>query len=80
VETETAQDLTAFLQPYMDLMNFDMRAIYGLDYEQHMQTLREAGRPVREVAWPADHGLPPAYLRFRKADQESRNRFLTADT
>jgi hypothetical protein len=50
VETETAQDLTAFLQPYMDLMSFDVRAIYGLDYEQHMLTLREAGRPaVREV-------------------------------
>ncbi len=49
VETETAQDLTAFLQPYMDLMSFDVRAIYRLDYEQHMQALREASRSVREV-------------------------------
>ncbi len=50
IETETAQDLTAFLQPYMDLMSFDVRAIYGLDYDQHVQALREVSRPnVREV-------------------------------
>jgi len=26
-----------------------VRAIYRLDYEQHLQTLREASRSVREV-------------------------------
>ncbi len=49
VETEITQELTAFLHPSMDLMSFDVRAIYGLNDEQHMHARREAGRPVREV-------------------------------
>jgi len=32
--------LTAFLQPYMDLMSFDVRAINQLDYDERVNELR----------------------------------------
>lgn len=41
VETETPQELTAFLQPYMDVVNFDVHAIYPLDYNQQIEELRK---------------------------------------
>ena len=41
VETDTPQDLTEMLQPYMDLMSWDVRAIYKLEYEHMRETLRE---------------------------------------
>ncbi len=34
------RQLTAFLQPYMDLMSFDVRAIYQLDYDDRINELR----------------------------------------
>jgi hypothetical protein len=40
VETDQPQELTAFLQPYMDLMNFDVHAVYPLDYQQQIDELR----------------------------------------
>ncbi len=40
VETQTPQELTAFLQPYMDVVRFDVHAAYALDYEQQIQHLR----------------------------------------
>jgi hypothetical protein len=43
-ETNTPQELTAFLQPYMDLMSFDVRVIYQLDYEKLIQELRDSLR------------------------------------
>ncbi len=33
-------ELTPFLQPYMDLMSFDVRAITQNDYEKTVETLR----------------------------------------
>ena len=33
-ETSTPQEVTDMLQPYMDLMSWDVRAIYPLDYDQ----------------------------------------------
>ncbi len=36
-ETNTPQEVTAMLQPYMDLMSWDVRAIYPLDYDQEVQ-------------------------------------------
>ena len=42
VETNNPQDLTAFLQPYMDLMDFDVHAIYALDYAKQVEELRKA--------------------------------------
>jgi len=44
VETETPQDLTAFLQPYMDLMDIDVHAVYPLDYQQHIDELRKVAQ------------------------------------
>ena len=41
IETNTPQELTAMLQPYMDLMSWDVRAIYGLDYNQEIEHLRQ---------------------------------------
>lgn len=50
VETDSPQELTAFLQPYMDLMSFDVRAIYELDYQKQIQELRQVAQkvPVRK--------------------------------
>lgn len=47
VETDNPQELTAFLQPYMDLMSFDVHAVYGLNYEQQIQELRKVAQVAR---------------------------------
>lgn len=47
VETNNPQELTAFLQPYMDLMSFDVHAVYGLNYEQQIQELRKVAQGSR---------------------------------
>lgn len=44
VEMDDPHELTAFLQPYMDLMSWDVRAVYGLDYEQRVAELREVAQ------------------------------------
>jgi len=44
VETDDPREVTAFLQPYMDLMSWDVRAVYALDYNQRVQELRQAGQ------------------------------------
>lgn len=45
VDYDDIRELTAFLQPYMDLMSFDVRAISELNYEDRINELREiAGR------------------------------------
>jgi hypothetical protein len=49
VETDHPQDLTAFLQPYMDLMDFDVHAVYPLNYEQQIDELRK----IAQVSTPA---------------------------
>jgi len=40
VEYDDIKELTAFLQPYMDLMGFDVRAINQLDYDDRIVELR----------------------------------------
>ena len=42
VESNDPKSLTAMLQPYMDLMSWDVRAIYALDYNQEVEHLRQA--------------------------------------
>ena len=37
LETDDPRKVTAFLQPYMDLMSWDVHAIYPLEYEQQLQ-------------------------------------------
>jgi hypothetical protein len=49
VEAEHPQELTAFLQPYMDLMSVDVHAVYPLNYDQMINELRKvvhAGTPA----------------------------------
>lgn len=40
VDYDDIGELTAFLQPYMDLMSFDVRAIHALDYGDRIDQLR----------------------------------------
>jgi hypothetical protein len=40
VDYDDIKELTAFLQPYMDLMGFDVRAINQLDYGDRLKELR----------------------------------------
>ncbi len=41
VNYDDPRQLTAFLQPYMDLMSWDVRAITQNDYEQQVAELRQ---------------------------------------
>ncbi len=41
VDYDDIRELTAFLQPYMDLMSFDVRAISALNYDETLEQLRE---------------------------------------
>ncbi len=43
VDYDDIKELTAFLQPYMDLMGFDVRAINELNYEERIEHERELG-------------------------------------
>jgi hypothetical protein len=47
VETDDPRQLTAFLQPYMDLISFDVHAAYALDYEKQVQELRQVAQQAR---------------------------------
>lgn len=40
VDYDDIGELTAFLQPYMELMSFDVRAINQLNYEERIGALR----------------------------------------
>ena len=41
VEIQDAKDLAAFLQPYMDLMSWDVRAITENDYASTVEEMRQ---------------------------------------
>jgi hypothetical protein len=41
IETDSPEDVTAFTQPYMDLMSWDVRAISQLNYEREIASLRK---------------------------------------
>ncbi len=49
VEYDDARELTKFLQPYMDLMGFDVRAITELDYDERIQELRKIADPTYQA-------------------------------
>jgi hypothetical protein len=51
VDYDDIRELTAFLQPYMDLMGFDVRAINELNYEERVDHLRGLGnqQPADDV-------------------------------
>ena len=44
VEYDDARELTKFLQPYMDLMDFNVYACYELEYEGRVNELREIAK------------------------------------
>ena len=41
VDYDDPEEVTGFLQPYMDLMSFDVRAITQNDYEKSIRDMRE---------------------------------------
>jgi hypothetical protein len=41
VDYDDPKELTAFLQPYMDLMSFDVRAVTENDYSSRIEDLRK---------------------------------------
>ena len=45
VNYDDPRELTAFLQPYMDLMSFDVRAVTRNEYDESIEQLRAVGRP-----------------------------------
>jgi len=47
VETADPRELTAFLQPYMDLISFDVHAAYALDYDQQIEALQQVVQQTR---------------------------------
>ena len=42
IDYDDPKEVTAFLQPYMDLMSFDVRAITQNDYKSTIEELRKA--------------------------------------
>jgi hypothetical protein len=42
IETDDPQDLTAILQPYLDLMDVDVHCVIENDYDSTIQRLRDA--------------------------------------
>jgi hypothetical protein len=44
IETDSPEDVTAFTQPYMDLMSWDVRAVSPLDYEHEIANLRKVAQ------------------------------------
>ena len=44
VDYDDPREVTAFLQPYMDLMSFDVRAITQNEYEPTVAQLREVAK------------------------------------
>jgi hypothetical protein len=41
VETDDPRELTAMLQPFMDVVSFDVHAVYAVDYDQRIQELQQ---------------------------------------
>jgi hypothetical protein len=47
LETDDPRTVTAFLQPYMDLMSWDVHAAYPLEYEQQIQQFQQVSGQTR---------------------------------
>ena len=47
VETDDPRQLTAMLQPFMDLVSFDVHAAYALNYDEEIQRLQQAVQQTR---------------------------------
>jgi hypothetical protein len=44
VETDNPDDVTRLLQPYMDLMSWQVFAVHQLDYTSEIERLRQVGQ------------------------------------
>ena len=42
IESDDPRELTEMLQPYMDLVNWDVHAVYELPYEESVERFRES--------------------------------------
>ena len=47
IETDDPRQLTAILQPFMDLVSFDVHAAYALNYDEEIQRLQQAVQQTR---------------------------------
>jgi hypothetical protein len=64
VESADPRDVTALLQPYMDLMSFDVRGVYQLDYQERIQELRRSRRKTRRSRIVSRSGRLPSACPF----------------
>jgi hypothetical protein len=48
VETDNPHHLTTMLEPYMDLMSWDVHAVYPLEYQQAIRTFAHEAVPARK--------------------------------
>ncbi|HEV2127895.1 MAG TPA: DUF3303 family protein [Thermomicrobiales bacterium] len=55
VDYDDVAELTAFLQPYMEFMSFDVRAIHELDYNSRIEELRKAASQAGTASGVARH-------------------------
>ncbi len=46
VETDDPAALTEFLQPYMDLISWDVHAVQQLEYDREIERLRQLSQPT----------------------------------
>ena len=44
VETDDPRELTELLQPYMDVVSWDVRAVYELKYDEAIDSFKKAAR------------------------------------
>lgn len=44
IESNDPREVTAFLQPYMDLTSWDVHAAYSLEYDQQIQELQKVAQ------------------------------------
>lgn len=50
VEYDNPKELTAFLQPYMDIIRFDVRAVTENSYEETIEEMRKVARATSDEA------------------------------
>jgi hypothetical protein len=43
IETNDPSELNEILEPYMDLVSFDVRAVYEMPYQEAVNSLRQKG-------------------------------------
>jgi hypothetical protein len=57
LETDDPHQVTAFLQPYMDLVSWDVHAIYPLEYDQQIQQVQQVAGQTRHYRGNSPEGM-----------------------